>query len=193
MDLTGRSGQGLFFPEGRGSSLRRLKRLLAGKRLLDGTPPPPSTIDKISSSKRVRWGEGGSRSWKKKAAGWPPAPGWAGPPPPRGWGGVGSALRKAVQGIPIPIPDPRQAAPLRPSIMGAVGPASISCPEQSMTENRFKNAKKVSTEGLLAGLRSGGLGVKGTKIQGPGMPGIPSIHMREIEHKSILGFSIFQN
>jgi len=44
----------------------------------------------------ARWGGG----WKK-AAGWLPAPGWAGPPPPGGGGGVGSALRKALIGSPL--------------------------------------------------------------------------------------------
>jgi len=44
-------------PGGRGSSLRRPKRLLIG------TPPfPPSATDKILSPKRGRWGEGRSRS-----------------------------------------------------------------------------------------------------------------------------------
>jgi len=40
----------------------------------------------------------GSWGWKK-AAGWLPAPGWAGPLP---GGGVGSALRKALDLIPMP-------------------------------------------------------------------------------------------
>jgi len=55
------------------------------KRLLVVTPP--STTDKISSSKRGRWGRSGLRAGKK-AAGWLPAAGWAGTPPPgrgEGW------------------------------------------------------------------------------------------------------------
>jgi len=39
-------------------------------------------------------GGGGVLGLGEKAAGWLPAPGWAGPPPPGG--GVGSALRKAL-------------------------------------------------------------------------------------------------
>jgi len=67
-------------------------------------PPSPSTIDKISLSKRVWWGEGGPGAGKK-ATGWLPAPGWAGSPPPGG--GVGSTLRKALMGdadSPRPLP-----------------------------------------------------------------------------------------
>jgi len=43
-------------------------------------------------------GEGGVPELEKKAAGWLPAPGWAGPPPPSPGAGVGSALRKALVG-----------------------------------------------------------------------------------------------
>jgi len=63
----------------------------------------------------ARWGEGGSRGWKK-AGGWLPAPNWAGPPP--SGGGVGSALRKALPARPTDRPTaypPSRLPALRPA------------------------------------------------------------------------------
>jgi len=64
----------------------------------------PADFQKLiirNKSCKILWtlnGGRGSEDWKK-AAGWLPAPGCAGPPPPEG--GVGSALRKALPEIPL--------------------------------------------------------------------------------------------